>query len=312
MKTSGLLRLIVVSSLATGASAAAMMPLSAFSGRCSRSSRSSISCLLLSRGGASSSSGVVPTTATINKSIVTRARGGGPRIFRRQDYFEETEIDRGRCLARMHALVAVQFFLLASFLCISFPESLPRALAPYLLEGGDIVLAQSVGAGSLLSFLLVLLLGKSHTARATFPLNAVLLLGLTSIKSLLVAALTYRYFPPSSSTYAAFPFLFACQAAITQIGLAFLAAYAPSQAENFLPYLLATVLTLLPARPISLLLCLPMPSVMMAAALSFVVSVLVLFVNQSNVRGKAHRGGWEALADMYAKVYGGVGGGRRA
>ncbi len=200
----------------------------------------------------------------------------------------------------MHALVAIQFSFLASFLYISFPKRLPRALAPYLLRGGDLVLAQSVGAGSLLSFLLMLLLGKSHTARATFPLNAVLLLGLTTIKSLLAAALTHRFFPPSSSAYAAFPLLFACQAALTQIGLGLLAVYAPSQAESFLPYLLATFLTLLPARPLSLLLHIPMPSMMMAAALSFLVSVLVLFVSQSNVRGKAHRRGWEALADMYA------------
>ena len=169
------------------------------------------------------------------------------------------------------------------------------------------MLAQSVGAGGLFSSLLVLLLVKNHTARAIFPLNAILLLGLTSIKSLLGAALTHRFFPPSSSSpYAAFPLLFACQAAVTQVGLALLAAYAPSQAENFLPYLLATVLTLLPARPLSL----PMPSVMMAAALSFLVSVLVLFVSQSNVRGKAYRRGWEALADVYAQICGGLGGGR--
>jgi len=211
----------------------------------------------------------------------------------------------------MHALVALQFTLLASVLRLSFPQRLPAALVPYLLKGGDKVLAQSVGAGGLFSSLLVLLLVKNHTARATFPLNAILLLGLTSIKSLLGAALTHRFFPPpSSSPYASFPLLFACQAAVTQVGLALLAAYAPSQAENFLPYLLATVLTLLPARPLSLLLSLPMPSVMMAAALSFLVSVLVLFVSQSNVRGKAYRRGWEAVADVYAQICGGLGGGR--
>jgi hypothetical protein len=37
-----------------------------------------------------------------------------------------------------------------------------------------------------------------------------------------------------------------------------------------------------------------MPSMMMAAALSLLVSVLVLLVSQSNVRGKAHRRGWKA------------------
>ena len=170
-----------------------------------------------------------------------------------------------------------------------------------------------MGAGGLFSSLLVLLLVKNQTVRATFPLNAVLLLGLTSTKSLLAAALTHRFFPPSSSSpYAAFPLLFACQAAVTQVGLALLAAYAPSQAENFLPYLLATVLTLLPARPLSLLLSLPMQSVTLAAALSFLVSVLVLFVSQSNVRGKAYRRGWEALADVYAQICGGLGGGRGA
>jgi hypothetical protein len=68
-----------------------------------------------------------------------------------------------------------------------------------------------------------------------------------------------------------------------------------------------------PPCPASLLLLsLPMQSVTLAAALSFLVSVLVLFVSQSNVRGKAYRRGWEALADVYAQICGGLGGGRGA
>ena len=62
------------------------------------------------------------------------------------DYFEETEVDRGRCLARTYALLAVQFALLGGALT-HLPTLMPPPLVPYLIEGGDKTLAQAVGAG---------------------------------------------------------------------------------------------------------------------------------------------------------------------
>jgi len=92
MKTP-LLGLIVVAGLAAGAAAATTRSSTSSMGgsRSSRSSGSSTSSLLLlsRRGGASSSPVVFPSSSSSTKSVITRTRGGGPRLFRRQDYFEE-------------------------------------------------------------------------------------------------------------------------------------------------------------------------------------------------------------------------------
>ena len=49
--------------------------------------------------------------------------------------------------------------------------------------------------GALLSTLLVAGLGSNGAVRAAFPLNALLLLAITGVKSLLAAALIHRFLP---------------------------------------------------------------------------------------------------------------------
>ena len=39
-----------------------------------------------------------------------------------------------------------------------------------------------------------------------------------------------------------------------------------------------------------------------SGALAFLASLLVIFTTQNSVRGKAYRGGWESLADLYVEV----------
>lgn len=250
---------------------------------------------------------VFPST-TKGTTLMHRVRGGGPGIFRREDYFEETAVDRGRCLARMYTLTTLLYAVVAGVLSVPLPKYMPAVLAPFLLDSGDPVLARSFGVGAVAVLLLSVVVVKNRTARVSFPLNATLLLSATGLKALLLAVLSYRFFPPSStSPYASFPRLFAFQTTVTQFAQALFAAYLPARAESLFPYLLTTVLTLVPARPLSLLLSLPLPSVMVAAALSFLASVIILLASQSSVQGGAHRNGWEAVAEMVTTVLGGVG-----
>lgn len=217
------------------------------------------------------------------------ARRGG----RRPISFDETEFDRGSCLARAWAVSAVQLGLMCAAVHTRF---VPEPLRPLLLESGDAGLAKAVGAGSLVNLLLVALLASSSWARRV-PLNVVSLGAITGVKALLATALAERFGPAVQQPL----LLLTGQGAATLVVLALLASR--NMGEGLLPYAAAAALTLLPARGVAMLSGWDIKPVMVGGAGAFLLALLVVFVTQSAVHGGAHRGGLEAVADVYADVW---------
>lgn len=230
-----------------------------------------------------------PTAAGHCSSFLARrgGRGGGPFSF------EETEVDRARCLAQgWVAAACLQAIIAAAALKLH----VPAALRPFLLEKGNAGLVKGFGAGAVVNLLLVALMGSFSWVRRV-PLNVVLIGGIVAVKALLAAALAERFGPAIQRPLV----LLTGQGAITMAVLALLASR--NMGEGLLPYLAAAVCCLLPARGVAMLLGWPIRQVMTGEAGAFLVSLLFVFVSQNAVRGKgAHRGGLESLADVYVDV----------
>lgn len=229
------------------------------------------------------------TAASFSRLLARRRGGAGRRLG--DLAFEETEYDRGACLSRAWAFAAVQLGLIATALHLRY---LPPALHPLLVEGGDKGLLQGVGAGAALNLVLVGLLASSSWTRRV-PLNVLFLGIITAVKACLSVALAER-FPATEQPL----LLLTGQGGATMVVLALLASR--NMGEGLLPYTAAAALTLLPARLVATLLKMEIRPVMLGGAGAFLVSVLLVFVTQSAVRGAAHRGGLEAVADVYVDV----------
>lgn len=221
------------------------------------------------------------------QSLVAR-RGG-----RRPISFDETEFDRGGCLARAWMVSAVQLAAMCAAIHLHF---VPEPLRPLLLEGGNTGLAKAVGAGSLVNLLLVALLSSSSWARRV-PLNFVFIGAITGIKALLATAFAERFGPAVAQPL----LLLTGQGAATLVALALVASR--NMGEGMLPYAAAAALTLLPARGVAMLSGWDITPVIVGGAGAFLMALVVVFVTQSAVHGAAHRGGLEAVADVYADVW---------
>lgn len=228
-----------------------------------------------------------PLELTAVRGLVAR-RGG-----RRPISFDETEFDRGGCLARAWMVSAVQLAAMCAAIYLHF---VPEPLRPHLLEGGNTGLAKAVGAGSLVNLLLVALLCSSSWARRV-PLNFVFIGAITGIKALLATAFAERFGPAVAQPL----LLLTGQGAATLVALAILASR--NMGEGMLPYAAAAALTLLPARGVAMLSGWDIRPVMVGGAGAFLMALMVVFVTQSAVHGAAHRGGLEAVADVYADVW---------
>ena len=118
---------------------------------------------------------------------------------------------------------------------------------------------------------------------------------------MLAAALAARFGPAVQRPL----LVLAGQGAATTLLLALLSAR--NLGEGLLPYAAAAAACLLPARPLAMLLGWPIRDVMTGGALAFLTAVLVTFTAQAGVRGGAHRGAFEAMADVYVDVSRGLG-----
>ena len=97
------------------------------------------------------------------------------------DDFDETEFDRGACLARTHLLCATQLLAIGAGVH-HLPGNMPECLRPHLIDGGDKALARAVAAGGAFNVLALLLLAANGAIRRVFPINALLIGGITVVK----------------------------------------------------------------------------------------------------------------------------------